>query len=86
MKEISLIIKDENEFIDVANYQLNEFIKYNDIIKEKKYTMGTDGEEIKNILGLNILFLLFKISITEYICELSNCFTKKFKFFLYIFL
>ena len=60
MKEISLIIKDENEFIDVANYQLNEINKYNDIIKEKKYTMGTDGEEIKNILGLNILFLLFK--------------------------
>ena len=37
MKEISKIIKDETVFIDIANLLLNEFIKYNDLIKEKKF-------------------------------------------------
>ena len=63
IKEISKIVKDENEFIEIANYQLNEFIKYNDFIKEKKYNIGTEDDDIKNeqnIFGLNVLFLLFK--------------------------
>ena len=63
MKEISKIINDETEFIDIANLQLNEFIKYNDLIKEKKITIGMENDEIKNeqnIYGLNILFLLFQ--------------------------
>ena len=63
MKEISKIIKDETEFIDIINLQLNEFIKYNDLIKQKKINIGMENEQIKNeqnIYGLDILFLLFK--------------------------
>ena len=68
MKEISKILKDENEFIDIANYQLTHFIKYHELIKEKKINIGIENKEIKNennIFGLNILFLLFKKGIEK---------------------
>ena len=63
IKEISKLISDETTFIEISNYQLKEFIKYIDAIKEKKCALGEEGDEIKNennIFGLNILFLLFK--------------------------
>ena len=66
IKEIAKLLKDENIFIEIANYQLTQFIKYHDLIKEKKIILGTENDEIKNennIFGLNILFLYFKKSI-----------------------
>ena len=68
MKEISKLLKDENEFIEIANYQLARFIEYHELIKEKKINIGIENDEIKNennIFGLNILFLLFKKSIEK---------------------
>ena len=63
MKEISKILNKEKEFIDIANYQLEEFFKYNEFIKEKKLMIGMENDEIKNynnIFGIDTLFLLFK--------------------------
>ena len=63
MKEISKILNEEKEFIDIANHQLEEFIKYNEFIKEKKLMIGMENDEIKNynnIFGIDALIILFK--------------------------
>ena len=62
MKEIFKIIQDENEFIEIANYQLTEFIKYHDLLKQNNLNIGIENDGIKNennIFGLNILYLSF---------------------------
>lgn len=33
MKEISKSVGEEKDFIEIANYEITEFIKYHDIIK-----------------------------------------------------
>ena len=48
------------------NQQFNEFIKYYNIMKEKRFNLGFENDEIKNennIFGLNILYLEFKVMI-----------------------
>ena len=63
MKEISKILNEEKEFIDIANHQLEEFIKYNEFIKEKKLMIGMENDEIKNynnIFGIDALIILLK--------------------------
>jgi hypothetical protein len=48
MKEISKMIQDENEFIEIANYQLTEFIKYHDLLKQNNLNIGIENDTIKN--------------------------------------
>ena len=62
MKEIFKMIQDENEFIEIANYQLTEFIKYHDLLKQNNLNIGIENDTIKNennIFGINILYLSF---------------------------
>ena len=50
----------------IMNQQFNEFIKYYNIMKEKRFNLGFENDEIKNennIFGLNILYLEFKVMI-----------------------
>jgi len=63
MKEISKSIEDENDFVEIAHYEIDEFVKYHDIIKENKLNIGTENSEVKNennIFGINVIYLLFK--------------------------
>ena len=62
MKEISKRIQEENEFVEIANYQITEFLKYHDLIKKNNLNIGAENDIIKNennIFGLNILYLSF---------------------------
>ena len=46
MKEISKRIQEENEFVEIANYQINEFLKYHDLIKKNNLNIGTENKMI----------------------------------------
>jgi len=63
MKEISKSIEEESDFVEIAHYEIDEFVKYHDIIKEKKLNIGMENNEVKNennIFGINVIYLLFK--------------------------
>ena len=66
IKEIAKSINNEDDLIMIMNQQFNEFIKYYNIMKEKRFNLGFENDEIKNennIFGLNILYLEFKVMI-----------------------